>query len=160
MTYTRTLVSHLYPPVLIDSGLPTALQLLTEQMEQRGLSVSLQLKSKIPALPEDQAILIFQSVRELLHNRLKHAHTQEATISLEQVGSSLHVTISDQGRGFDASTVTSRKTTASGFGIYSIREQMFSMGGRFDIQSMTGKGTTSTLILPITQATSLQESGQ
>ena len=151
-TYTRTLTSQLYPPVLIDSGLPRALQLLSEQMGEGGLSVSLKEKTKIPALPEDQAILIFQSVRELLHNCLKHAQTQEATIILEQVGSSLHVTISDQGRGFDASTATSIKTTTSGFGLFSIRERMFSMGGRFDIQSMAGKGTQSTLILPMTQA--------
>jgi CheY-like chemotaxis protein len=48
-----------------------------------------------------------------------------------------------------------KKTTASGFGLFSIRERMFSLGGRFDVHSMLGKGTTSTLILPLANAVPL-----
>ncbi|HNK50547.1 MAG TPA: PAS domain-containing protein, partial [Nitrospira sp.] len=66
LTYTRTLVAQLSPPILKEFGLPMALSWLAEQMLQRDLRVSLQLGPERLPLPEDQAMLLFQSVRELL----------------------------------------------------------------------------------------------
>jgi signal transduction histidine kinase len=88
------------PPPLSDSGLPMALQWLAEQMQQHNLLVSCQVKTEIPKIPEDQALLLFQSSRELLFNCVKHA-PHEATITLEQVDGSVCIQISDQGAGFD-----------------------------------------------------------
>ena len=101
LTYTRTLISQLSPPVLAEFGLPMALQWLTEQLQQHDLSVSLQVKTTIPTLPEDQTLLLFQSIRELLINCVKHADTHEAAVTLEQVDGSLAIQISDHGAGFD-----------------------------------------------------------
>ncbi len=78
-----------------------ALQWLTEQMQRHNLTVSLQVKTKIQTLPEDQALLLFQLIRELLINCVKHAHTHEAAVTLEQVDGSLYIQISDRGVGFD-----------------------------------------------------------
>ena len=49
----------------------------------------------------DQALLLYQSVRELLLNCVKHAHVRQATLILKQINGSLHITVSDQGMGFD-----------------------------------------------------------
>src|SRR5262249_10890443 len=152
MTYTRALMVQLSPPALSESGLPTALQWLSKQMQEHDLSVSLQIKTKIPTLPEGHALLLFQSIRELLFNCVKHAKTHEATVTLEQIDRSLYIQISDQGVGFDL-TDASRKayslTSTSGFGLLSMRERMFSVGGRFELESSPGKGTTATLIMPL-----------
>ncbi|HEY6261897.1 MAG TPA: PAS domain S-box protein [Nitrospiraceae bacterium] len=152
LRYTRTLVSQLSPPVLSEFGLPTALQWLTEHMQQQALSVLLYVKGKIPPLPEDHALLVFQAVRELLHNCLKHARTHEATMILQQIGSSVHLTVLDQGCGFDPSTLASAASRAEGggFGLFSIRERIGSIGGRFDLESAPGTGTSATLIIPLT----------
>ena len=154
MTYTRTLMSQLSPPALSESGLPMALQWLTEQMQQHDLSVSFQVKTEIPTIPEDQALLLFQSIRELLFNCVKHAKTHEATITLEQVDGSLYIQISDQGAGFDPLASASKKahSPTRGFGLLSIRERMLSLGGRFELESSPGNGTTATLVLPLSDS--------
>ncbi len=151
LTYTRTLISQLCPPVLSEFGLPTALQWLTEQMQERELSVSLHVKTQIPTLPEDHALLLFQSIRELLINCVKHAKTHEAQLTLEQVDGSLYIHISDHGAGFDPLVSTSKKahSPARGFGLFSIRERMLALGGRFELESSPGNGTTATLVLPL-----------
>ncbi|HKO31634.1 MAG TPA: PAS domain S-box protein, partial [Nitrospiraceae bacterium] len=150
LRYTRTLVSQLSPP-MAEFDLPMALQWLTEHMQQQNLSVFLHVKGKILPLPEDHALLVFQSVRELLHNCVKHARTHEAIMILQQVGSSVHLTVSDQGCGFDPSTLASGCHSAGGgFGLFSIYERMGSIGGRFDLESKPGTGTSATLIVPLT----------
>ena len=148
LRYTRTLVSQLSPPVLQEFGLAMALPWLAEQMQQRDLIVSLELKTHIPPLPEDQALLVFQSVRELLINCSKHAGVQEAKVVLQQMEGALHITVSDAGRGFDlakaSSSTKSPHPTAGGFGLFSIRERMLSLGGSFDIHTVPGHGTVAT----------------
>jgi signal transduction histidine kinase len=100
LTYTRTLVAQLSPPILKEFGLPMALKWLAEQMMQRDLQVSLELGTDHLALPEDQAMLLFQSVRELLMNIVKHASAKQARITVREEEGWLHITVADQGRGF------------------------------------------------------------
>ncbi len=111
----------------------------------------LQVKTKIPTIPKDQALLLFQSVRELLINCVKHAGMHEATVTLEWVHGSLYIQISDQGAGFDPLASGSRKAYASarGFGLLSIGERMLSLGGGLELQSSPGNGTTARLVLPL-----------
>ena len=151
MTYTRTLISQLCPPDLSEFGLPRALQWLTEQMQERNLSVSLHIQTQIPTIPEEQALLLFQSIRELLINCAKHAETHEATLTLERVDGSLYIQISDHGAGFDPLVAASKEaqSPARGFGLFSIRERMLALGGRFQLESSRGNGTTATLVLPL-----------
>ena len=153
MTYTRTLMSQLSPPDLSESGLPMALQWLSEQMKQHQLSVSVRLKTEIPTIPEEKALLLFQSIRELLFNCVKHAKTHAATITIEQVDGSLCIQISDQGAGFDLADASKKAhSPTSGFGLSSIRERMLSVGGRFELESSPGNGTTATLVLPLSDS--------
>ncbi|HEY5931663.1 MAG TPA: response regulator, partial [Nitrospira sp.] len=104
-------------------------------------------------LPEDQIILLFQSVRELLINSSKHAGTGEATVRMEQRDGLLKIDVRDEGAGFDLAAAASAGTPSGGisseFGLFSIRERMRALGGSFDIQSAPGKGTTVTLTLPL-----------
>ena len=147
LTYTRTLVAQLSPPVLKQFGLPMALKWLAEQMQQRNLTVSLELESESLPLPEDQAMLLFQSIRELLMNVVKHADTTSARITMAKVQGTVHITVADQGAGFDLAAAD-RSRSAPGFGLFSIRERMLALGGRFELESRPGEGTTATLVLP------------
>lgn len=157
ITYTRTLVTQLSPPVLHEFGLSMALQWLADQMQERNLNVVFQ-STQLPPLPEDQALLLFQSVRELLLNCVKHADVGQATLILKQVNGSLHIIVSDQGKGFDPETVklvvNTEGTSTGGFGLFSVRERMLALGGRFDLNASPGKGTEATLVLPITNVSS------
>ena len=59
MTYTRTLITQLSPPVLHEFGLSMALQGLADQLQERNLNVVFH-STEIPALPADQALLLYQ----------------------------------------------------------------------------------------------------
>lgn len=155
LTYTRTLVAQLSPPILKEFGLPMALRWLAEQMVQRDLRVSLDLGPEHLPLPEDQAMLLFQSVRELLMNVVKHAAAKEAAITVRVNQGWLSITVTDRGVGFahvDKAALR-EEGHVPGFGLFSIRERMLALGGRFELRSVLGHGTEATLIAPLASST-------
>lgn len=148
LAYTRTLVAQLSPPILNEFGLLMALRWLADQM-QRELTVTLDLESEALALSEEQSVLLFQSVRELLMNIVKHAGTTEAKIAVTQAGGVLRICVSDRGVGCEMDGAETQLEPR--FGLFSIRERMKALGGAFDLQSIPGEGTTAILQLPVVQ---------
>lgn len=158
LTYSRTLVAELSPSVLHEFGLPAALRWLGEQMNRFELTVTVQIQTPEELrLPEDRAILLFQSTRELLINTAKHAETKEAIIRLTQEDGTLRLVVQDQGVGFDPTVAQQSDSTK--FGLFSIRERMHAMGGRWEIHSASGKGTTAILSLPYESVSGPVEKG-
>jgi signal transduction histidine kinase len=149
LAYTRTLMAELSPPVLHELGLPAALQWLAQDMVKHGLNVELRLSPGSLSLRDDQHVLLYQSIRELLINIVKHAKTSRASLSLSIEGmNQLHIVIADQGSGFDVESLAARPAGVH-FGLFSIRERMEAMGGSFQLDSAPGRGTTITLTLPL-----------
>ncbi|MBS0184134.1 MAG: PAS domain S-box protein [Nitrospira sp.] len=153
LQYTRTLVSDLSPTVLRDHGLAAALQWLGTNMQRYEQTVTVTVPENWElTLPEDQVVVLFQSVRELLINSAKHAGTAEASLTMEQREGNLCITVQDEGKGFDlalATDGTPHGGISSKFGLFSIHERMRALGGSFDLQSLSGQGTTATLVLPL-----------
>jgi PAS domain S-box-containing protein len=150
LTYTRTLVAQLTPMALHEFGLSAALKWLADQVrQQHRLTVKIELDDRLSvSLPEDQSVLLFQSVRELLINVAKHAHIDKATIGMAKEDGMLRITVRDEGRGADPA-VFSNGGPSSKFGLFSIRERMHALGGTFELFSAPGKGTTAVLTLPL-----------
>lgn len=145
--YTRSLMAKLNPTVLDDLGLPAALTWLAKEMPLHNLMVDVRLGQEHVPLPDDQAILLFQSVRELLINVAKHAKTDQAIVALRvDEQNRLCIEVQDRGRGFDAEA---DRTAGAHFGLFSVKERMQAMGGRLDVKSAPGQGTTMTLLLPL-----------
>lgn len=153
LTYTRTMVAELSPPVLREFGLSAGLKWLGEYMKKREHRVAVVVPdSGDLKLPDDQVILLFQSVRELLINSSKHAETSEAKVTMEQRDGNLFITVSDEGKGFDLAAPPAEMPSgglSSKYGLYSIQERMLALGGSFDIRSAPGQGTTAMLSLPL-----------
>ncbi len=149
LTYTRTLIADLAPPSLQEFGLVEALKWLREQMRSHGLSVTVTTDLQHINLPEDQAILLFQSVRELLFNVIKHAQTDVALVTLDatQTGE-LRVVVEDSGVGFDAAGLVVRDSNTTRFGLFSVSERMQALGGRIELESSPSRGTRASMILP------------
>jgi CheY-like chemotaxis protein/anti-sigma regulatory factor (Ser/Thr protein kinase) len=124
---------------------------LAQQMKRHDLIVTVQVPETEIPLPEDQAVLLFQSVRELLINASKHAQSNQAVIVLERADGGLRIEVKDDGIGFDVAdaAVSPVNAQSSKFGLFSIRERMKAMGGTFNVFSSPGQGTTATLSLPI-----------
>jgi PAS domain S-box-containing protein len=150
LSYTRTLIAELSPTILYELGLIPALVWVGQQMERHGLSVQVQYDDLTIQLPEDHAIFVFQAVRELLFNVIKHAGVAEATVSIRRhTQEELEVLVQDAGNGFQPSRGTSDYTTPGKFGIFSIRERIEALGGQFHVRTAPGKGTQASLIVPL-----------
>lgn len=150
LTYTRTLVADLCPPVLQEFGLPAALTWLSERMKRLDLRVTIEVGEEKCRLPEDHAVLVFQSVRELLMNVVKHAGVKEACVCLHWLSECLIVEVRDKGRGFQPSDGLRKNARQSeSFGLFSIRERMRAVGGSFELESSLESGTTARLTLPV-----------
>src|SRR6185436_12427893 len=126
LRYTRTLVAELSPAVLRDHGFPAALKWLGEYMQKLSMRVTVNVPEQLElVLPEDQAVLLFQSVRELLINASKYAGTGEASVELEYRDDQLRIHVRDQGAGFDVAGAAVAEAPAgagsSKFGLFSIR---------------------------------------
>ena len=162
LIYTRTLITDLSPPVLREYGLLAALGWLAQQMQRYQLAVTIELSDMPPLLiTEEQGVMLFQSVRELLINISKHAQTETATVRVRCQQGVMHLEVQDAGRGFDLlyaatstlAAISTTSPTSSKFGLFTIRERMRALGGSFKMQSAEGKGTTATLILPLAPST-------
>ncbi len=150
ISYSRSMVAELTPPVLREFGFTMALTWLAQQMQRHHLRVELRLNNISLDLTEDESVLIFLSVRELLMNIVKHARTDRAAVSVTVTpDGERKIAVTDQGRGFDVETAqVEHHGKLDHFGLFSIHERMEALGGRFIITSGQNQGTCATLLLP------------
>ena len=146
----RSLMLQLSPPALQTLGLVPALEWLGEEMERiYGLAVRIDKDGDLPALAEPARTTIFRAIRELLINVAKHAQTSVAQINCHQpADGQLSISVTDQGRGFDASRALASPAKDSGFGLISVRERIEFIGGKMTVDTMPGYGTTITILFP------------
>ena len=146
--YVRTLMAELYPTQLHELGLPAALRWLAGQMPRHGLAVDLSIGTESLSIPDDRILLLYQSVRELLMNIVKHAGVDRAFVSLDIDADCLFITVQDSGRGFDPSTLGSSRS-GEHFGLQTVLERMTTVGGTCVIDSSSEKGTSIALTVPL-----------
>jgi CheY-like chemotaxis protein/anti-sigma regulatory factor (Ser/Thr protein kinase) len=126
-------------------------------MPLHGLLVEVRLSQDRVPLPDDQEVLLFQSVRELLLNVAKHAGTDRAIVSLTlDPDQQLSIEVQDQGRGFNPLAVEAKSENGH-FGLFSVKERMQAMGGRLDVSSQPGEGTTVTMRLPLSKGKAAEQ---
>jgi PAS domain S-box-containing protein len=149
---TRVLISELSSPILYELGLSPALEWLVEQMQQRyGIDLAFEDDRRPKPLADHAKVLLFQAVRELIVNVTKHAGGKKAKVSASRNRERLHITVEDDGVGFNPSSIELRGYKTGGFGLFSIRTRLESIGGQIMIDSERGKGTRVTLVAPLTQ---------
>jgi PAS domain S-box-containing protein len=144
---TRSLTFDLSPPVLYELGLGAGLEALIEKIQKlHGIRIHFTGDRQPEPLSEDTRILLFRAVQELLVNSIKHGRAKNARISSHRDGSWIRITVEDDGIGFGLAEIESEANKADKFGLFSIRERLHHLGGRFEIVSKPGQGTKATLI--------------
>ncbi len=144
----RALMTDVSNPVLYDMGLQVALEALAEEVTARqGISVSCSFGGRLSNLAQDMQVLIFQAVKELVQNIVKHSRARNASIRVVEDKNALRAVVADDGLGFDAGNVGT-VGSEGGFGLFSIRERVLSYGGRIHFESEPGKGSEVTIKLP------------
>jgi len=146
---SRSLSTELSPPILHETGLSAGLEWLARWMhDKHAFHVDL-CADAVVDLPEDIKVLVFESVRELLFNAVKHAAVSSARVHLQQMdGTGVRIIVQDEGAGFDTQQLKPVGDYHGGFGFFSIRERLGLVGGHFEIDSLPGKGSRFTLTLP------------
>lgn len=147
---TRNLVVGLSPPVLEDEDLADALHWLAEQMEElHELSVTVEVTDNPRAPSEEMRVLLFQAVRELLFNVVKHANVNEARVQVSRQAKQLVIVVEDQGRGFDVTTLPESDEPHTGFGLKRARERLELFDGSLKLTSTPGEGTRAVVTVPV-----------
>ena len=147
----RSLSFELYPPVLHLAGLPAAMTWLANwTYDKYRLQVRVTADTRADSARKDVRTLLYESVREVIFNAVKHAHADRVTLDLAlDDDDQLRITIADEGVGFEPARLDDRsKAGQVGWGLFSIRERLSLLGGRCDIESAPGKGTRVQLVAP------------
>jgi two-component system CheB/CheR fusion protein len=152
----RQLSVDLSPPILEGEGLAEAIRWLSRQMQQQyRLEVELDAQSSFPVANHDRRVLLFQMVRELLFNVVKHARVPQVRVSLQALGGDdkgsdiYRIDVVDEGVGFDVEQFLKPGSGAYGRGLWNMRERLRLIGGQFEVQSAPDAGTQVTIIAPV-----------
>lgn len=147
---TRTLTFELSPPMLYELGLVATLASLVEQIARRHPSIACVFRDdgEPKAVGQDVEVVLFQVARELINNVLKHAGATRLVVETRAEGGALVVSVTDDGGGFDERVLHEPVVGAGGFGLYSVRERMEHLGGRLEVDTRPGAGTTARVHAP------------
>lgn len=147
----RDLTVGLSPPILKHGNMKESLCWLADWMESKhGLHVTIDADEQAHPQADEIRTLLFQAVRELLFNTVKHAGVNEASVEFKRLDDKfVQAVVRDQGAGFHPCGPAADSASGSGFGLLAIRERIHYLGGSFQIRSQPGEGTCVTLTVPV-----------
>ncbi|MGH2656015.1 MAG: histidine kinase [Actinomycetota bacterium] len=128
----RDLARGIYPPLLADKGLASALE---SQARKGTVPVALE-SNGMGRYPAEVEATVYFCVLEALQNVAKYADATGAVIRLGEENGRLVFRVSDDGRGFDPSS------TPKGSGLQNMADRIDALGGQLEIRSTVGQGTT------------------
>jgi signal transduction histidine kinase len=135
----RTVAHQVHPSLVERAGLVAGLRSLGEEMRR---SLGLTVRVSVPAEPLtvrlDVALAAYRIAQEALRNVARHAGVREAEITLSLREGWLILVVSDRGRGFGSTRAAGRR----GLGLVAMQERASLAGGRFEVESRRGRGTS------------------
>ena len=140
----RNMALLLRPSMLDDLGLVAAVEWYAREMSRRGeIEVEVRAENVSEALPDPVKVCVYRIVQEAVNNVQRHAKAKNAVVELEQTTDAIRVKITDNGSGFDPKR-------ARGMGLLGMEERVKRLGGKIEIDSRPGTGTTIRAELPLT----------
>ncbi len=147
----RRIQADLRPPLLDDLGIIATFSWFCRRFETiySGIKVEQAITIREEDVPDHLKIALFRITQEAMNNIAKYAKTDLVYLELRKVDSTIELSISDKGEGFDLESLSSRTISKKGLGISSMRERIEFSGGSFSIHSVKGKGTVVRAVWPI-----------
>jgi signal transduction histidine kinase len=142
----RRLSRELRPTILDDLGLAPALEWLTQGIAERT-GIPIDITAPIGRLPSAVETALYRIVQEAITNAIRHAVPTRITVNLWQEGGAVHVSINDDGRGFDAEA-TMKRTGDRGLGLIGMGERVEALGGQLALRSAVRQGTEVSVVIP------------
>lgn len=145
----QRLISDLRPSHLDDLGLPAALRWYASKVAERtGLKIRVDIFGEEKPITETVKIATFRIVQEALNNIIKHAEATGVFIQLSYNPTHIHVTVRDDGKGFDPDVVRKRQTSRPSLGLAGMNERAGLLGGTVVIEAGPGQGTLVEVKIP------------
>jgi signal transduction histidine kinase len=116
---------------------------------QAGVEVELEVEGDAaPQFPPEAEVQLVRVIQEALTNIRKHAKADRAWIRIASRPSEIGISIEDKGQGFDPAILNE---DGPRFGVRTMRERVERVGGRLEIESSPGCGTTVRIFLPLAE---------
>jgi signal transduction histidine kinase len=148
MDRMRFLAQNLRPPALDAIGLVPTLKDLCEEFGLRsGLSVKFT-SGAVPDLSEEVNVSLYRLLQEALTNVIKHARAKQVVVAIDGDGREASLSISDDGKGFDPDKTALYTEKSGGIGLLGMKERLELIGGKLELKTAPGSGTTLTARVP------------
>ena len=149
LQHTRDLTLRLYPSMLDDLGLIPALRWYTDQFSKNTkIETLLDASDFNSRLPIDIEMSLYRIAVELLTNVAQHSQARQANLTLHHDSQSTHLSIEDNGIGFNASAIGEQDPQPSAIGLFGVKERAAALGGGVVIKSSPGRGTQVIIDIP------------
>lgn len=136
----RDIAKSINTDYLNTIGLPEAVSQQLQLMERTGaFKTELIIKGDFVKLDSRKRLVLFRCIQELLNNVIRHSEADFVSIEMNYEGEQLKVEISDNGKGFDTSSIQSEKH--NGIGLSNVVNRISLINGKISISSQSGKGT-------------------
>ena len=147
----RSFTFELSNPLLYEIGVEAAIETwLIEHIQNKcGIKCSFFSNGPKLKLSEHKRIILFQGVRELLTNIVKHANADYVSVNIIRNNDSMQIIIKDNGIGYNTSMSDKPEKKNKGFGLFNLREKLEYLGGKLKIEDASPRGTFVTIHIPI-----------
>jgi signal transduction histidine kinase len=140
----HALAYQLHPSTLDDLGLIEALKIEADHFSRlESIPVRLDLGEPPPEPSREAALCLFRVAQEGLRNVKRHARARAVDLACAADGRGTRMILRDDGAGFDPA-----QTRRPSLGLAGMRERAALVGGRIEIQSAPGRGTTIVAWVP------------
>lgn len=149
---TRNMIYDLRPMSFDDIGFDVTVERFLDKL--RGCIVGIKITYEVCGEPYPinsvVAITLLRIIQEGCSNAVKHAQPSQIAVKLTYAADHLQLLITDDGKGFDTSVISSEiKDDNSGFGMSMMRERVFLLAGTVEVKSNPGEGCTIEVNIPI-----------
>jgi signal transduction histidine kinase len=146
----RRIAHHLRPSYLDELGLKDALEFLIETVaSSTGIRFSAEIDPVDGIFSKEAEMSLYRIAQEGVSNILKHSGATEAILAFKLNGRHARLMIKDNGKGFISDPGAAAASRPRSFGLAGISERAHMLGGKGEIQSAPGQGTTITVTLII-----------
>lgn len=146
----HALSRRLHPSILDDLGLADAIASeIAAFSKQNGIVVTYHSEGALKGADQEVRLCFYRILQESLRNISRHSKATKVNISLIGKDHTIHLTIKDDGKGFDPQKIKKK----AGLGLASMRERALLVGGNFSLRSQPGKGTVIEVEAPLTRIT-------
>jgi signal transduction histidine kinase len=141
----------LAPPALYESNFSEALVWLARWFgENHRFQIAIDVSEELLIASENTKVFLFNAIRELLLNSVKHSGVHEARVRcIKDEDGRLRIEVHDNGNGFDPAYLDNLAEIEKGFGLLSIRERLIALGGSLEITSTPGAGAHFVINFPL-----------